>query len=778
MIRTMVKIETRGRKRIGWIPVEDEYLPIDRYVIINDGDPNLFPIKVDQLWLIQRTYKEFGLPPPKEFPTYDVVDGYGLRASEQMFKKEVIPSNIIQLEKEIKASISKDLSPLRKENTIINEFWQRLEDNQDKYAEIIDFLRRMWYYRLFGKFIFINGKVTYITGEYWYYLNFWTLKGNVIPEYRSRDRRWFVGTKFGELDTTTFKCVDHNGIPVKNEDGEYDMIDLGYRICYGANISKHRQAGDTSKVQASHTEYVTRMIAKHSSIQGKDDENAENVFREHCVYPYSKLPIWFKPLRDSSEKLSPKSSMLFDTDELEIGLHSRITFAKSADAIKYDNEKIDRYHADEPGKTKTNVVERHNVIKPTMARGAGRKIDGSCKYVTTVELMTDYEASNTYMKLCYDSMYEERLPSGQTKSGMYTVFFKASDGLEGFIDMYGDSIIKEPTPEQMKFTGNKIGAETFIKKTIDELKRKKDWVELASFKRKHPLIFRDNFSIALQNMFFNKDILETRLNYLSFDARQYLPKRGNLVWESMVGSRVIWVDDPDTGRFYKSIELSPEQTNNRYFRNGIFYPMNPYKFIASCDTFSMDKPSGRASMGGGCVKYMLDKTVDKMDKEVDEWISDRPVMTYCFRPDSVEEFCLDMIRMMQYFNAKMYPERNVRNFVETVKRLGYEGYLLYDYDSRGKMKSEAGWYNQEGTVLTAFNLLKDDIQRSGKRWTDTNLISECLSIPDPQHLTDFDLLASYLGCLLGEQNAFYNVMKMASKKIDTSKFIPMRNYNN
>ena len=89
------------------------------------------------------------------------------------------------------------------------------------------------------------------------------------------------------------------------------MIDMGYRVCYGANISKHRQAGDSSKVQGSHLNFITARIAEHSAIQGKDDENADNMFQWHCVYPYSKWPIYFKPLRDANEKMNPKNSMLF-----------------------------------------------------------------------------------------------------------------------------------------------------------------------------------------------------------------------------------------------------------------------------------------------------------------------------------------------------------------------------------------------------------------------------------------------------------------------------------
>ena len=105
----------------------------------------------------------------------------------------------------------------------------------------------------------------YLPPDMWMYVNHYTLKGEIEPEYRDRDKRWHIFTKYCELDTTTFKNIDpKTQKPIKNEGGEYDMIDLGYRVCYGSNISKHRQAGDSSKVQSSHLNFITARIAEHS----------------------------------------------------------------------------------------------------------------------------------------------------------------------------------------------------------------------------------------------------------------------------------------------------------------------------------------------------------------------------------------------------------------------------------------------------------------------------------------------------------------------------------
>jgi hypothetical protein len=772
-----------------------DYLPVDRFVWYNTDDPQLFPIRVDQLWVLQRVFREYGLPEPKDFPEFKYVEGYGLPPSEQKFKREQIPDSLIQLEAKIKKSIKKDLSPLKKWNTEINLFWQELEDHPDLYKGLLDWINLMWFYRLFGKFLFINGRVTYMTGDCWLYQNHWTLKGNVRPEYRDRDRRWFLFGRFCELDTTTFKEVDpKTNKPIQNAEGWYDMIDLGYRICYGSNDLKHRQCGETSKVECSHTDYITRMIDKHAAIQGKDDENAENVFRWHCVYPFmhKNWPIYFRPLRDEAEKLNPKNTMYFHSDEVDFSLGSRVTFAKSADAVKYDNEKIDRYHCDEPGKTLgVDVGDRHDVMKPTMARGAGKKIDGAARYVTTVELIDDPKASANYMKLCYDSMFENRLPNGQTKSGMFTGFFRASDGLEEYIGPFGESIEYEPTPEQYAFTGNKMGARQYIEQTIKAYKRDKDWLKLASFKRKHPILFKDNFSIALKNTFFNKEALESRFDYLSFDARHLRAKTGNFHRMEYPDGDVVFIEEDD-GRFRISIDmLDMAVKHGRLYKpntrhrdmNGIWMPDTPTMFTASADPYSLNKTLGRSSNGGGAVRWRRDKRIDPLDKPIEQWESARPVCTYSAKPELLkglpDSYCEDMLMMCQFFNVLMYPERNVNVIEEWFTERKYNGYLLYDLDPvTFKPKPNPGWWHggaDNKKAIEVFNHYKDEISMHAKRWVHDDLLLECLNIVDVKDMTNYDLFTAYGGTLLAELNPYYSILDNFDGN-DTDVFSFMEQY--
>lgn len=755
---------------------ESQYQQCDRYVIFNDKDKHLTPIEIDQLDVIRRTYRYYNLPEPKNFPDMRLVEGYGLPPHEQYFQREKYHDGVKQIEALVRKRMqqdrkTKDSAPNRREINAVNAFWEEIEDNPTKYKEEIAWIMRMWNYRLLGKFYFVNGKVMYMTGACWVYLNWWSIDG-VLPDYRDRDRRWYLSVKFTELDTTTFKHREskppHKAIP--EEDGSYEMIDLEKPVCLGMMNTKVRRAGDSTKAQENNTEYVTRTKGGKSGIQGKDDANAYTMFSEHCVFPFnSQFPLFFKPLRDPSEKFAPKSEMNFYNDENPdlTTLHSMIDYATSADALKYDSKKIHRLHIDESGKTvQTNILRRHNVVKLCLM--VGSDIVGHCLYPTTVDAVDDLSAGERFMEFCYQSMWDERDENGNTASGLYYFHFRATDGLAPYIDEYGFSM--------------EVEAQDYIDKKLKHLKEIKDNQGYADFKRQHPVSFKDNFFLGAKNPFLNTMILQTRYDNLAFDERFLQSERGDLVRDNYPDGNVRWVKYEENtgmdGRFYKSITLKPEETNQRFLRGGIWYPKNPYTFIASGDTFGQDKTEGRASNGGGSVKYMLDRSIDKEDMDVSEYKTDIPVMTYCFRPDTVTEYCEDQLMMSVYFGAMQYPERTKTNIIDHFRARGYEGYLLYDIDPKTKKKKQnPGWWANDTNKMVGFNRLRDDVSVNAARWRHLDLIMQCLMIPSPDKLTDFDLVASYIGCLIGERNEFYSLRSRSQKKIDTSGFVKRRNYD-
>ena len=750
--------------------------PCDRYQWVNvlnprtiERDPDLEPIRIDQLDVIKRTYRQYGFPEPSDFPDPKLVIGYGLPPRDQKFKREIIHEGVIRLEKEIriKEEKNKRISAGKKEVNIINAFWEELSNNPVKYHEEIQWLKKMWHYRLFGYFFFnhdlVTGKskITYITGSHWCYLNFWRLDTN-IPDYRDRDRRWFLAHKYAQTDTTTFaKWIEKGNkrIPVPEADGSYEMKELGRLVCIGSSDPKSRRMGDTSKCCEDSFEYISRVRGQHFAFQGKNHVHSQEKLQENISLPFSTWPFFFKPLWDSAAGTQPKEKILFESDEVGLGIHSRITHATTSKAEHYNHDRLDRYIRDESGNTKAEKIDiGHDTVKKCAK--VGSNIRGFFYYPTTIESMEDVDAGKHYIQLLKNSMWNERNELGQTVSGLYNFYFSGADGREGQIDEYGMSIIDDPTPDQAKFTGRVYGAKQEIEQERKELYRTKQWDKLAKSKRQDSLRFREVFTAPSFNTFFRTDLVSTYLTEL-WAYPENCARPGNFYWIEK-DKKVGWddcTDNPEQGRFLLSRKFEEWETNRMYISKGVRYPDDPTKFIAGGDTFKFNKTQRVGSNGGLLIRERYNPVIDNSEKPIEKWETARTIITYSARPESVEEFCEDCLKACVFTGAMMYPESNLDNIIRWFKDRGYGGFLLYDYDERGKKKYEAGFYSSVDIKHEMFLLMRSDHLKTLGRTPHPDLWEEALTIQGPEELTDYDLTAAYGATLLAERSRFYTFFK-------------------
>ena len=900
-----------------------KYQKPDEHIWINTGDRHLAPIQIDILNVIQRTYKEFSLTPPKKFPDVEVIAGFDLKPKDQIFERVIYPVRLKELETEIRLRYRNDKTGVdRKEQYIINDFWDELNARHDEYTEEIEWIRRAWYHRLFGYWFFCNGKPTYITGVHWTYLNFWYLD-DILPDYRDTDRRWYIAQKWFQLDTTTFREMDQKtGRPVKNKDGRYEMVETGRRTFIGTNNPKSRRVGHTSKAQCDNTEYATRTIESHIGIQGKDNDNAQNVFKNHFVRPFKKLPLIFKPL---ASQVTPNEIMSFESDGITEGLNTRYDHATTQYRGAYDGYKLKRIHIDEPGKClkinelvlggdglpklvqeinvgdfvlgidglpkkvtdihrgkemmydiipnkgrkwgcglshlmvlkvntkiysgkyKSNkgdilvmplreyiksvpdsikksmslfrmgetptqcrfkvvqtgiddyygftlegdglfflddftvmhnclvesVNKRHAVIKNCLSLGSGAEIIGFMQYTTTVDEM-DRSAGENYLLLSQASHWERRGENGQTASGLVNIFLPAYDGLQGFIDRYGQSVIDTPTPEQARFIGRNIGARQYLENIRAQLLREKRIEELIEHKRQFPMEWSEVFTPPAKNTFFRVDILENRISELQLDVEP--PRRGNLYHRSADrDSDIMWQEDEENGRFYLSRKFLPGEINQRTRDQGTYRPINPDKFVACADTYRVEKTEGsRMSNGAGVVRWKHDVMIDPPDKDIHDWDTSRAIMTYCNRPSTLDEYGEDMLMMCVFCGSLMYPEANIDFIEKYFIRRGYAGYLMYDTDWKtGRPRAYAGFYSTIDTKKKIFTLTANEIAVHGHRIRHVDYLKECMAIKSVDEMTEYDLFTAYGGTLLAEENTLSKIIEPA---VDTSDFLAQHAY--
>lgn len=744
-----------------------------RHTWINKDDKDLFPIRIDLIDLIDRTFKDFLQPTPGKFPNPEYVIGYGFEAKDQKFQHEEYPRKLELLEEKIRTRKKKARETHRaRELETMDMFWAALDKEQDKYVEEIHWIQRQWNYRLFGYWFFCDGRPTYITGEHWFFLNYWFLDAS-LPEYRDRDRRWYMAQKFCELDTTTFENLNEEGYAVPDVNGEFPMIDTGNKVCLGTSNPKSRRVGDTSKAQCGHTEFATRTEDVHIGIQGKDDDNARNVFNHHFVKPFKKLPIIWKPM---FEQLDPRNEMVFTSDDPNVGLNTIVDFATTADRSAYDGYKLARYHRDEPGKVKQeDITKSHTVVKRCLTLGP--KIIGQMKYTTTVDEM-NRRGGEKFLTLTRESHYNQRNKNGQTTSGMYNIYFRGSDGMEGFVGPYGESIEYDPTPEQAKFIGKKIGAREYVLNERKEAEKAGNIEKLSELKRLCPLTFRECFTPPAANVFFRNDILEKRIQELQFEDIPY--RVGYFAWEEERFGRVKWVDD-ETGHFKLSKWFKPGETNQFMILDGVKYPQNPDIGVIGVDTFRVEKTKSSGGSGvsdGGIAGFWKrDVNIDDDEKDIAEWESNRFILSYLHRPDTTDEFVEDCLKAAIYTGFMVYPENNIDNVESKFKEWGFNGYLLYDTDIQtGKLKAKPGWYTSESAKIKIFNKWRDYIRFHGHRDRHPDLLGQCLEIPNRDKMTDFDVFTAGGGALMGCDSQLGNYMKENQDVYDVGGWLPKYSY--
>ncbi len=627
---------------------------------------------------------------------------------------------------------------LIKRSKTIDDIWDSIYSDVTYYEDEILFIKRQWYYRLNGYWFFCNGKPTYITGQHFFYLNYWNMDVG-LPKYRDRDRRLFM---FIDYAMKTKKDYFGNEYP--------------HRTCAGINYIKHRRAGATYMAKCIQFEMITRHFYARAGSQDMNDDKAYANFREKLVQPFKKIPFFFMPKYDGNP--DPKSEIVFsprqiitkeNSAEIETGLESVIDYSAS-NIGAYDGAKLLVYHGDELGKTtNVNVFKRHYVIKETLMQGD--IINGFGINTTTVGEI-NYGGGMNFLRICEQSFYHKDLNiKGQTASGFWNVFIPAYDGLEGYIDKYGNSVIDEPTEEQRK-EGFTIGAKQYLISVREQFEKQNDYEGLAEYIRKFPFTFRECFNYNSEAVGFNIQKIDKRLNELRF--QKDITIKGNFMRQTQdPDSDVMFVEDEINGKFTVSYLLPPAMANKRIRTSNGYAPEIYNKFIVGADPFKFAKTmSRRKSNGGGAVFRLFDPEIDNVNKDVTEWQTNTTVCTYNCRVDDPTIYAEDMLMLCQYYNALIYPENNL-DIIEThfINR-GYTGYLKYDIDKlTGKMKQRAGRFSDEKTKQEMFSKIMAYIENHICHEKHSELIIEFKNIKSIDDMTNYDLFTAFGFCLLGIQ---------------------------
>jgi hypothetical protein len=762
------------KKYPSYKKIIEKYKNADKYVWLNTNDKDLHPIRIT-------------LPEP---PDWSKINGFGKEASEQVFERESYPNKLKILENTL-IQKSKDnntlKSPSAREKWVHKEIYKQLLSSRGKYKEEIEWIRRQWQLREYGNWYFINGKPTYLTGWQFVYCNYWKIEGltdnDGVPEYRDKDRRRFAGIHYAYTckEVPVVKKINKRGDPTYeyNDDGSLKMEDVGYRVFAGVNILKGRREGCSNIGQCIEACLITEARERHGGLTANRDGTASSIYRRIFLVGYKNFPFFFRPQMSS---VGLMSGINFDSGEPD-SLKSYIDYSTTALKHGYDGTKLYYAQGDEVGKLLTeDVCALHEVMKECLSPGGN--ISGLITYVSTVDEMTADSAKN-FKKLVEKSRFEKRNENGQTQTLLFNIFIPSYDGMEGYIGRYGESIIDYAEPDQVPYmnkvakdyNGRVLGARKYMERERDSLIKNKDHFTLIERKRKFPFSFKECFEPPAQNVYFNIEKLSNRLEELRFKPQT---KRVDFEWENGFGSKVVMVDNEESGLWNVSLTLPNTLTNRKISINGEFYPDLTFgnKFIAAADPFRFDKTdSNRESKGSTCIRWLRDYTLDPEEKDVKDIISDKTVATYLNKPDTNNDFAEDALKACIYFGSLMYPENNINLIQPKFIDWGYGGYLHYDVNiETGQQKNNSGYSvaGQSGTIKnTMFDLAKTDINLNIHKFDHPDIIEQMLAITSKEKLRDYDMLSAYLGSLLGKNSVIYLTRMgevQGTNKIDVSNF--------
>lgn len=508
------------------------------------------------------------------------------------------------------------------------EIQAQLDDPEFFDQLLEEFRQQEWDRRLNGFWFYNNGTPTYITGLHYFYLNYWTLDTG-LPKYRNTDREYFYFLEY---------CI---------QDPE----------CMGmVEITKRRQ-GKTFRGGVFLYDYTSRSNNAKSGIQSKTGADAKEVFRKAVIQPFKKLPDFFVPVFDQSKGLTPTSELRFYNTVIkgkkansirnEEELESAIDW-KTSEAISYDGQKVHRYLGDEVGKTAdVNVWERFLVTRYCHLDDEGRII-GKALLTTTVE---DMDQGGAPFKKIWDNSDHTKKTGKRTPSGLYRYFCAANK--TRYYDKYGYA--------------NELEA---LNEILEERKLlANDTRALSAIVRKEPLSWEEAFRIDGSKCLYDAMKLNERMDVLSW--KENITTRGNFVWQDGERDTKVLFEPSANGK-WEVVKLFKEESesNNIVRRADQYYPNN-HAFVMGVDPVDHNTTEdGRRSNGAGIV-------LQKYNAASEDKFNYSFVAKYLHRPESVQVFFEDMIKMAVYYGCQVLFENQKIGILHYFEDRGYGKFLMW-----------------------------------------------------------------------------------------------------
>lgn len=517
-----------------------------------------------------------------------------------------------------------------------------------KYA---DYIEQQFQRRDNGVWIYLNGKLVYLTGTYWFFIQ-WYREDSDYPTLRIIQNELMIFWEACKADDR----------------------------CYGMDYVKNRRFGASALGNNELLESGTIHENKELGMISKKGSDAKKIFNR-LVRAFKRLPPFFKPETDGTT--TPKTELLFTEQTKKRKVGEGIKEGEGLDtSIRWhnteinamDGERIFRSLLDESGKYPPEVPfsTYWNIVKTS--HRVGSNIVGKSMVVSTVNAMKKGGAE--FYKIWKDSNPLERNANGQTKSGLYRIFIPAKYSLEGFFDEYGFSIVDDPKAP-IKNDLNKyvdIGSVTYLKNELEALKD--DPEAQNEFLRQFPNTERDAFRDESNDCDFNLVYLleqiehnKEELNETEYGNDEVV--RGKLIWKNGESDTEVIFKPDLNGRFWISRQPTPEMRNKKVLKTikGVtaYAPCNEDVGCFGVDPYNRSKTADGKGSKGAIHLVTKYNTSDLPNNAF--------ILEYIDRPKTVEDFYEDVIKAMVYYSMPILPELSSERFLQTLVDRGYRHFI-------------------------------------------------------------------------------------------------------
>lgn len=546
-----------------------------------------------------------------------------------------------------------------------------------------------------GHWFYNKGKPVYLTGDHYFYLNWWELNTG-YPDFRHTDRELFYFWEY-----------------VREDDRCYGLIEITKR-----GVGKSYRMGAVAYLE------TIRYKKAHVGIQSKSDDDAEEMFLTKVAEPYKQLPEFLIPTHDHGTE--PKTRLYFFppaqrgasaaySNIKTEALRSMTTF-RNAGERAYDGTTLRFLIQDEIAKMEKKVGDaqkRLGVNRNCVYRDS--KMVGKIWCSSTVEDME--KGGEQAKKIWYDSdQNAARSEIGRTKSGLYRYFTSALEC--SHFDEYGfprrDIAKKEHDAERAIREG--------------------DSVEYIGYVQRNPYNIEEAFMTLGGDCIYNAMILQERQRFLQ---EFKMTVKGDFQWKNE--KEVEFIINEENGHWELSWMFDNEADANKVGTqvgpNGtkLFFPKNDYAFAMALDPVSHKQTVDKRRSNVGIAvyrKYHPFKDPDQSDTFVADYVGrhDDPEVDY----DQAMMACV-------YFGCSILIENNKSNAIDYFYRQGFGEFIMTRPRTGGEVGNETDGIPSNNSVIEFYiGKMRTHVNKHGRKLNHLRIVRDLLEF-DPNNRTKYDL---------------------------------------